>query len=98
MKRLYPRQLTDKMELSRLLERYLDSLHHSPLEVKLRALAYDSGIPEAILLRLQNLHHNPADAPNIRVEDYYTVFSNLLFRYPTVRFWVMPDNTIYIEM
>jgi hypothetical protein len=98
MKRLYPRQLNDKFLLSQLLERFLATLQHSALEVKMKALSYDSNIPEDILLRLQNLHRNPDDAVNIRAEDYHVVFSNLLFRYPTVRLWRQANGDVYIEL
>ena len=98
MKRIHPRQIEDKFVLSQLLERFLLTLQHSPLEVRLRALSYDSGIPENILLRLQNLHRNPEDAVNIQATDYHIVFANLLFRYPTIRLWLQRNGDVFIEM
>ena len=98
MQRLHPRRLHDKLLLSQLFDRFLTALQQSPLEVKLRALSYDSGIPEAVLLRLQNLHRHPEDAPNIDAEDYHIVFANLLFRYPTIRLWRQRNGELFIEM
>lgn len=98
MKRIYPRQIQDKFYLSRLLEKYLTTLEESPMQVKLRALAYDSRIPESIFRRLMNLHNNPADAPNINAEDFHILFSNIMFRYPTVKMWLQDDGEIFFEM
>jgi len=98
MKRIYPRQIQDKFYLSRLLEKYLTTLEESPMRVKLRALAYDSRIPESIFRRLMNLHRDPADAPNINAEDFHILFSNIMFRYPTVKMWLQDDGEIFFEM
>ena len=98
MKRIYPRQIQDKFYLSRLLEKYLITLEESPMQVKLRALAYDSRIPESIFRRLMNLHRDPSDAPNINAEDFHILFSNIMFRYPTVKMWLQDDGEIFFEM
>lgn len=98
MQRLYPRDIQDKFFLSRLLELYLSALETSPMRVTLRALAYNSQIPESVFRRLVNLHHDPGDAPNIQAEDYHIAFSNVMFRYPTVKMWLEPDGNIYFEM
>ncbi|MCW5923186.1 MAG: hypothetical protein KIS77_12620 [Saprospiraceae bacterium] len=98
MKRIYPRQIKDKFYLSRLLEQYLTTLEESPMQVKLRALAYNSKIPESIFRRLMNLHRNPEDAPNINAEDYHILFSNIMFRYPTVKMWLQDDGEVFFEM
>ncbi|MBX2890752.1 MAG: hypothetical protein KF734_07500 [Saprospiraceae bacterium] len=98
MKRIYPRQIKDKFYLSRLLEEYLTTLEESPMQVKLRALAYNSKIPESIFRRLMNLHRNPEDAPNINAEDYHILFSNIMFRYPTVKMWLQDDGEVFFEM
>ncbi len=98
MKRIYPRQIKDKFYLSRLLEQYLTTLEESPMQVRLRALAYNSGIPESIFRRLMNLHNNPEDAPNINAEDYHILFSNIMFRYPTVKMWLQDDGEVFFEM
>jgi len=98
MKRLYPRQIKDKFYLSRLLEKYLTTLEESPMQVRLRVLAYNSKIPESIFRRLMNLHNNPEDAPNINAEDYHILFSNILFRYPTVKMWLQDDGEVFFEM
>jgi hypothetical protein len=98
MRRIYPRQIQDKFYLSRLLEKYLTTLEESPMQVKLRALAYNSKIPESIFQRLINLHHDPADAPNINAEDYHILFSNIMFRYPTVKMWLQDDGEVFFEM
>jgi hypothetical protein len=98
MKRIYPRHIRDKFYLSRLLELYLKALAESPLAVTLRALSYDAAIPETIINRLQHLHCNPADSPNIDPEDYHILFANLMFRYPTVKLWETDQHQVFIEM
>lgn len=98
MKRLFPRRIKDKFYLSRLLELYLRTLQESPLELRLKALAYDSRIPESIFHRLASLHQNPEDAPNIHAEDYHIVFSNIMYRFPTVKLWLTDDGEIVFEM
>lgn len=68
------------------------------MHVTLRALAYNSGIPESVFRRMMNLHRDPADAPNIHAEDYHILFSNILFRYPTVKIWMQDDGEVFFEM
>ncbi len=98
MRRLYPRRIQDKFYLSRLLELYLHALQSSPLQIHLKALSWDSQIPEDIFHRLMDLHRNPADAPNINAEDLHIVFSNIMFRFPTVKLWLQDDGEVFIEM
>ena len=98
MKRLYPRRIHDKFFLSRLLEQYLQVLANSPLQVPLRALAFNSQIPESVFRRLMDLHRNPADAANIDARDYHILFSNIMFRYPTVKMWLQDDGEVFFEM
>ena len=98
MRRLYPRQIQDKFYLSRLLERYLQALQESPLQVQLKALSWESQIPENIFQRLMDLQRNPADAPNINAEDFHILFSNIMFRFPTVKLWLQDDGELFIEM
>ena len=98
MQRIHPRHIQDKFYLSRLLELYLEALEKSPMQVALRALAYNSQIPESVFRRLANLHRNPEDAPNINAEDYHILFSNIMFRYPTIKIWLEADGNIFFEM
>ena len=98
MKRLRPRNFQDKLFLSRLLDLYLQALMDSPLEVRLKALAFDTRIPESVFQRLMHLHRNPEDAPNIDAEDFHILFSNIQFRFPTVRLWLDEQGEIFIEM
>ncbi|MDX1909991.1 MAG: hypothetical protein SFV22_00830 [Saprospiraceae bacterium] len=98
MKRLHPRAIRDKFYLSRLLELYITTLQESPLELRLKGLAYDTQIPEAIFQRLMHLYRNPDDAPNIRAEDFYVVFANIMYRFPTVKMWLADDGEIVFEM
>ena len=98
MKRIYPARIHDKMYLSALLDLLLNTLAESPLQVALRALSYDTGIPESIFRRLQQLHQRPEDAPNITPEDYHILFANILFRFPTVRLYETDDGGIFFEM
>jgi hypothetical protein len=44
------------------------------------------------------LHLNPEDAPNIHPEDYHILFANILFRYPTVRLYELPDGSVFFKM
>lgn len=98
MKRLYPRRILDPFFLSYILEQYLTALATSPMQVPLSALAYDTRIPEAVFHRLLQLRSNPEDAAYIHPEDFHILFSNILFRYPTVRIWQEPDGGIFIEL
>lgn len=98
MKRLRPNHIHDKFYLSRLLELYITTLQESPLELRLKALAYDSRIPESIFQRLMALYRTPEDAENITVEDFHILFGNIMFRFPTVKMWQMDDGEIVFEM
>jgi len=98
MKRIYPARIHDKFYLSRLLDQLIQVLEACPLQVRLKALSYDSQIPESIFRRLQQLHLNPADAGNITAKDYHIVFANILFRYPTVQLYELPDGAVFFKM
>jgi len=98
MRRIYPARIHDKFYLSWLLDQLLQTLETCPLQVRLKALSYDSQIPECIFRRLQTLHLNPDDAPNINAEDYHILFANILFRYPTVRLYELPDGSVFFKM
>lgn len=95
--RIYPVRIQDKLVLSRLLEQYLNLLENSPLQVRLKALAYDACIPECIFRRMINLQYDPADAPNIEVSDYHIIFANIMFRFPTIKIW-KGDQGIFFEI
>lgn len=98
MKRIYPARVQDKFYLSNLLNQLIQVLETCPLQVRLKALSYDAQIPESIFHRLQNLHNDPDDAVNITARDYHIVFSNILFRYPTVQLFELPDGTVFFKM
>ncbi len=98
MRRLHPRQIQDTCYLSGLLEKYLQALQESPLQLQLKTLSWESQIPENIFRRLMDLQHNPADAANIRAEDFHVLFSNIMFRFPTVKLWLQDDGQLFIEM
>lgn len=98
MRRLRPGSVRDKKRLSELLDLHLRALRESPLQVTLRRLSYDSGIPERILCRLASLYCNPADEAQIRLEDYYIVFANIQFRYPTVKMYECPDGAVFFKI
>lgn len=98
MKRIYPARIQDKFYLSRLLDQLLQILEACPLQVRLKALSYDAQIPENIIRRLQMLHLNPNDADNITAKDYHIVFANILFRYPTVQLYELPDGAVFFKM
>ncbi len=98
MTRVYPSRIADKFVLCSLLNLYLDTIAQPPLSVTLRALSYDSDIPESIFKRLMNLNENLEDAPNIEAEDYHILFSNVMFRFPTVKIWMTPSGGYFFEM
>ncbi len=98
MKRLRPHQIQDKIYLSRLFELYITTLQESPLELRLKGLAYDTDIQESIFRRLMNLYRNPDDAPNINAEDFHILFANIMFRFPTVKMWLTDDGEVVFEM
>lgn len=98
MKRIFPKTLRDKIRLSQVLEQYLIALNEPPMEISTARLAFETRIPEQVFIRLAELARNPADADNIEPEDFHILFSNICFRYPTVRIWQQPDGGIYIEM
>ncbi len=98
LKRIRPSQIQDKFYLSRLLELYLTTLQESVLELRIKGLAYDTGIPESIFHRLMSLYRNPEDAPNIHATDFHILFTNIMFRFPTVKMWATRDGEIVFEM
>lgn len=98
MKRLYPQRIRNKFFLSRLLELYLCQLETSDLHVSQKALAFNSDIPETIFTRMRQLYKNPSDATQIRTGDYHIVFSNIMFHYPTIKIWMMDDDSVFFEM
>jgi hypothetical protein len=95
--RIYPKRISDKMALSRLLEQYLAVLAEPPLSADVQKLAYEVQIPANILLRLASVHRNPEDAPGIEVQDFHTVFSNVMIRFPALKIWRMEDGAIFFE-
>lgn len=98
MRRIYPRYIQDKFRLSKLLEQLLHTLETSPLQVKLRMLSYDCQIPEPIFIRMASLYRQPEDAGNVEASDFHIVFSNVLFRYPTVKIFEQPDGSFFFAM
>ncbi len=98
LKRIYPRQIQDKFYLSYMLEQLLETLAACPLHVSLQSLSYDAHIPAAIITRLAEMHRHPEDALNIDVDDFYIVFSNLLFRYPTVKIFRQHDGSLFFAV
>jgi len=98
MKRLHPYRIVDKLYLSRLLELYITTLQESPLELRLKGLAYDSCIPESIFHRLMGLYRNPEDGANINAEDFHILFRNIMFRFPTVKMWLAASGEVIFEI
>ena len=93
-----PHHITDKMYLSRLLELYLVTLEELPEPITLKALSYDTQIPESIFLRLAHLYLDPEDAHNILPADFHILFANIKFRHPTVKMWEMEDGRVQFEV
>jgi hypothetical protein len=98
MTRIYPSKIQDRFYLSHLLDELLYTLENCPLQVPLKALSFDTQIPESIFQRLQTLHENPADAANITARDFHILFSNILFRYPTIRIYELPEGGVFFKM
>jgi len=95
--RIYPRRISDKFALSRLLEQYLAVLAEPPLSADLHKLSYEVQIPEAILLRLAALHRHPEDAPNLTAQDFHIVFSNIMIRFTALKIWQLEDGEVFFE-
>lgn len=98
MKRIIPARIRDTVYLSRLLGAYLHALESSPIQVYTKALSYDTRIPEHILKLLTELHFRPEQWPEVRPEDFHIVFSNIMFRYPTVKIWETESGELFFEM
>ena len=97
MRRVYPGRIRDKFELSMLLQQYLDALFNAPLETNMRSLCHDTRIPESVIKRLLELKNYPEDSNNILAEDYHVVFSNIMFRYPTLKIWQTKTGELFFE-
>ena len=95
--RIYPRRISDKFALSRLLEQYLAVLAEPPLSVDLRKLSYEVQISEEIILRLAALHRRPEDAANLCAQDFHVVFSNIMIRFTALKIWRMEDGELFFE-
>lgn len=95
MKRVYPHSICDVAELSRLLDLLLHTLQHSPLQTSLKALSYDTAIPESIFRRLAGLHRLQKNDPEVKPQDFHILFANILFRFPTLRIFRNGDGSIF---
>lgn len=93
-RRFNPHQITDKNQLASLLNDYLVALENSPMRVHQQSLAWELQLPETVLTRLRN----PDDTPEITAEDYHILFSNIMFRFPTVKMWQAANGEIFFEM
>jgi hypothetical protein len=98
MLRLHPKTVQNRVFLSRLLEYYLVMLQDSPHQVSLRNLAWDTRIPESVLLRLLHYYRTPEDEGVMTSEDFHIAFANIMVHYPTVRLWWDVDGQVYVSM
>jgi hypothetical protein len=73
-------------------------LQDSPHQLSLRNLAWDTRIPESVLLRLLNYYRTPDDETVITTEDFHIAFANIMVHYPTVRLWWDVDGQVYVSM
>ena len=96
MKAIRPYAIHDKLLLSELLDRYLQAIQEPPLQVPLRTLSYDTGIPETVFRRLAELHFHPEDAENITANDFHILFANILFRFPTVKLFQLASGNVLV--
>lgn len=44
------------------------------------------------------LYRNPEDAVHINAEDFHIVFSNIMFRFPTVKMWLTEHGEVLFEL
>ena len=98
MKRVHPQGILDVMELSRLLDLLLYTIGHSPLQTTLKALSYDTAIPESIFHRLAGLHRKTKPDQEVTPQDFHILFANILFRFPTIRIFRNTDGSIYFKL
>jgi hypothetical protein len=98
MKRVYPYRITDKHFLSKLLFQYLHTLMHSPFELSLTNLAWDTQIPIPIWQRLMDYHRRAEEDLELTAQDFHIAFAHLFSHYPTVRIWRDIDQQIYIAV
>lgn len=98
MKRVYPYRISDKHLLSLLLSQYIHTLMHSPFELSLTNLSWDTRIPISIWNRLLNYHNAPQNDTELNAEDFHIAFSHLFAHYPTVRIWRDLDGKFYISI
>jgi hypothetical protein len=96
MLRIYPHKISDKAVLCDLLGRYLELLSSPPLNVDIRTLSFDTKIPESIFHRMLALNDQPED-DEIEALDYHILFSNLMFRFPTIRIWQTAKGEFFFE-
>ncbi len=90
-------QIQDPHRLSRLLDALLQTLENSAFQVSLQRLSYDTHIPECVLERLRNLHRATEPASDIEPKDFHVILPHILFRYPTVRVFELPDGSFFFE-
>ena len=94
---MYPRAFQDKILLSKALEMYLSALESAPLHARVEELAFDTRIPAEIFRRLAQVHRHPEDQVHVQACDFHVLFSNLMFRYPTLRLWLLRNGEIFVE-
>lgn len=98
MKRVYPHRISDTYLLSLLLSQYLHTLMHSPFEVTLTNLSWDTRIPVSIWKRLLDYHRAPQRDSELNAEDFHIAFAHLFAHYPTVRIWTDINHQFYISI
>lgn len=97
MRRILPGRVRDTLYLSKLLGLYLNILHEAPIKASLRMISHDTRIPEHILELLAQAHLHADQLKGIAPEDFHIVFSNIMFRYPTVKIWETKEGELFFE-
>lgn len=98
MNRIRLSAIRDPLKLSKILDQVLACLETSPLQVPLKTLSYDTGIPETIFHRLQYLHLHPETPPAVAPQDYHILFAQIFFHYPTLKLFELEDGSLYFKL
>jgi len=98
MRRILPGRIRDTFYLSKLLGLYLTILQQAPIQASLRVISHDARIPEHILELLAQAHLRAEQLKDIAPEDFHIVFSNIMFRYPTVKIWETKGGEVFFEL
>ncbi|MBL7826838.1 MAG: hypothetical protein JNJ57_09425 [Saprospiraceae bacterium] len=98
MKRIYPKRISDKRQLSALLSQYLTALEAASLCAGMKGLAYETKIPEQVFQALLTYQEDEEMYSEVEAADFHIVFANVMIRFPTVKIWLTRDGFYFIEI